>query len=78
MAITPAQIRAARALLGWTLDELSEKSGISRRTLTDLESGTHKPQRRTLDKLRACHAKHGIAFVSVDDQPGGVILIKPR
>ncbi|WP_281261465.1 helix-turn-helix domain-containing protein [Devosia naphthalenivorans] len=37
---SPAQIRAARALLNWSQADLANKSGTSRRTLATFESGT--------------------------------------
>jgi putative transcriptional regulator len=42
-----ARLRAARR---WTYDELAERSGLSRRTLIDLELG------RTIGSLQSWHA----------------------
>ena len=39
MPLTPAQCRAARALLDWTQDELAERAEVSRGTIRGFESG---------------------------------------
>ncbi|MBV9482818.1 MAG: helix-turn-helix domain-containing protein, partial [Acidobacteria bacterium] len=36
--IVPAQIRAARAMLEWSQEELAENSGVSLSTVRDVES----------------------------------------
>jgi transcriptional regulator with XRE-family HTH domain len=35
----PGQVRAARALLGWSQEELASKAGMSPRTILQLEKG---------------------------------------
>ena len=40
--ISPAQIRAARALLEWTRSDLCERSGVSLSTIADFERGRNK------------------------------------
>ena len=52
--LTPAQLRAARALVGWSRETLAEKAGVSAQTVTGFEllgadshcgraSGAHRP-----------------------------------
>lgn len=41
----------ARAEAGWTFDELSERSGVSRQTLLNLNSGKHAGDLKTWLKL---------------------------
>lgn len=36
--ITPSQVRAARALLGWSQETLADRCGISRRTVINIEN----------------------------------------
>src|SRR5262245_15786980 len=43
--LTPAQLRAARALLDWSQDTLAEKSGTSIEDVRDFESVGSKPKR---------------------------------
>jgi transcriptional regulator with XRE-family HTH domain len=40
--VSPAHVRASRAWLGWTLDDLEEKSGLSRDTISRFERGKQK------------------------------------
>jgi transcriptional regulator with XRE-family HTH domain len=37
--LTPPQVRAARALLGWSRTQLAKESGVPYGTLTDYENG---------------------------------------
>ena len=37
--VSPAQIRAARALLGWSQEDLAKRAGVSRGTVAALEKG---------------------------------------
>lgn len=75
-AISPAQCRAARELLGWTREHLSEVSGIPLRTLADFESANTKPRAITLTKLSEAFGQAGIAFVAVHGTVGGAVLIR--
>jgi transcriptional regulator with XRE-family HTH domain len=45
------RIRARRHTLGWTLDELSERSGVSRRMLVNVEQGVTNASIATLLRL---------------------------
>lgn len=51
--LTPPACRAARALLGWTLDDLSERVGISRDSLSRFEGGREmrESNRRTVAEV---------------------------
>ena len=42
MYVMPSHIRAARGWLGWNLDEMQEKSGLSRDTISRFERGKQK------------------------------------
>lgn len=77
--IIPAQIRAARALLGWSQEELATKAGIGLSTVRDVES-----QRRQLDTAAAteiCRTLEnaGVEFVPGSSQAGpGVRFVAGR
>jgi DNA-binding Xre family transcriptional regulator len=64
--ITSSQIRAARALLGWSREQLSEQCGVPVRTLDRLELGEGIPQRRTIDAVCAALEAAGVEFVTGD------------
>jgi transcriptional regulator with XRE-family HTH domain len=57
-----AQIRAARALLGWSQGYLAEGIGVSRPTVADIEGGKREPHPATLTVLMTELAAAGIDF----------------
>ena len=64
-ALTGAQIRAARALLNWTVSELSQRSGVSQSAISRAERVDDVPsmQGRNLNALRIAFETHGIEFI---------------
>ena len=71
--IVGAQIRAGRAALNWSIDELAERSGVSARTVMRLEAVDGLPPGRTqtLSEIEAALVAGGIQFIgSPDDDPG--------
>jgi transcriptional regulator with XRE-family HTH domain len=50
--ILPEQVRAARALLGWSQAALAVKAGISTTALNNIENGKADPKLSTLLALR--------------------------
>ncbi len=62
-AIFAAQVRAARAILGMTRDELAKASGVAPRTLADFESGARSPHRPTLAAIQRALEAAGVEFV---------------
>lgn len=60
---TIEQIRAARALLGWSQGELAEKSGLTQTSIARLENNTNKPNSATLDKITTALHNAGIEFI---------------
>ena len=71
--IVGAQIRAARALLNWSADDLATKIGITRQTIQRLEQHDGVPPSRsqTLDEIQRTLEAAGIEFIGTpDDKPG--------
>lgn len=60
--ISPAQVRAARAWLNWSQDQLSARSGISKRTIARYESGKTLAHPETIDLIRDVLEGEGIVF----------------
>jgi transcriptional regulator with XRE-family HTH domain len=75
-AISPEQCRAARALLGWTQEQLSDASGVPMRTVNNFESAATSPRASTTLLLVKAFRDAGVVFVSVLDAPGGVIRLR--
>lgn len=60
--IVPAQLRAARAWLGWSQDELAIKSGVSKHTIARYEQERSVAYDGTLAKLKSTLEAAGIRF----------------
>ncbi len=73
-AIHAAQVRAARALIGWTREQLAASSRVPMRTLARLELGEGEPQRRTLAAIRAALEAAGVEFIAENGGGAGVRL----
>jgi len=67
--MTPAQLRAARGLLGWTQDKLCEAAQVSGPTVRNFENGKITPHRATLAMMQQALEKAGIVFTN-GDEPG--------
>ena len=63
MQLTPAQCRAARALLDWTQDELAGRAEVSRGTIRGFESGQHALQRSTAAAVRRALEAGGVILL---------------
>ncbi|MGK7870979.1 helix-turn-helix domain-containing protein [Falsiroseomonas sp. E2-1-a20] len=75
-AISPAQVRAARALVGWTRDHLADASSVPVRTVARLEQAEGSPQRRTLAAIRCALEAAGVEFIAENGGGAGVRLRK--
>jgi transcriptional regulator with XRE-family HTH domain len=70
-----ARVRGGRTQRGWTLDELANRSAISRRLIVQIEQGTANPSLSTLLKLAAAL---GVTLTELlegppEDRPVGVV-----
>jgi predicted transcriptional regulator len=75
--ITSAQIRAARALLRWSSDDLSRQSGVGSATIKRIEvmAGVPSGQIRTLMAIKNALEKGGVQFVGDPEDRPGVRLV---
>ena len=76
--MTTRQIKAARALLGWSQADLAERSRVSEPTVARLESvdGELGGRESTADKIRAAIESAGIEFIQENGGGPGVRLRK--
>jgi transcriptional regulator with XRE-family HTH domain len=74
--ISAEQCRAARGLLGWTQNELAEKSGVGVVTVHQLEAQTSEPRRSTLEVIRRAFEAAGVEFIDENGGGPGVRLRK--
>ncbi|MDC9823891.1 PAS domain-containing protein [Devosia sp. ZB163] len=72
--LTHAQVRAARAYLGWTAIELAEKAGVSFSTVRRVEMpGRRAVRDANLDAIRDAFTRSGVRFVVHDDGAIGIV-----
>ena len=79
--VTIRQIKAARALLGWSQGDLAKNSSISEPTIARLESaeGQIAGRARTAEKIQSALEKGGVIFIDENGGGPGVRLRKrPR
>lgn len=70
--ISPAQCRAARALLSWTREQLAEASRVSKMTLADFETAKRQPYDRTLTDIQQALEEAGVEFIEQNGSGAGV------
>ena len=77
--ITSAQIRGARALLDWSRQVLSERSGIGISALMRLEASDGIPSGniKTFEAVQKTFEQAGIEFIGTPDDHPGVRLQNP-
>ncbi|MBS1032430.1 MULTISPECIES: helix-turn-helix domain-containing protein [Gluconobacter] len=75
-AICPAQVRAGRALIGWTQDKLASESGLPKRTIARIEGGESSPRSTTIAAIRTALEAAGVEFVPENGSGAGVRLRK--
>jgi predicted transcriptional regulator len=75
--ITSRQIRAARALLGWSQQQLADKAIVSLNALARLERGEVDPRISTLMAVQKALTEAGVEFLAADVKGEGVRLSNP-
>ena len=68
--MTGAQCRAARALLGWTINELADRAEVSSTSIVTFENERRSPHRGTLKSIRTALEAAGIRFLENGEGPG--------
>ena len=72
--ISPAQIRAARAMLGWKQTDLAAAAGVSEISIKNIERGKTDARTSTMAKIESAVADAGVLFldtgVNRDGGPG--------
>jgi len=60
---TIEQIRAARALLGWSQHDLADKAGLSQTGIARIENGTNQPNSKTITKIETAFDAADVEFL---------------
>jgi transcriptional regulator with XRE-family HTH domain len=76
--ITARQISAARALLGWSQQQLADKAIVSLNALARLEKGNVDSRVSTVAAVQKALTKAGIEFLIADQKGEGVRLKSPN
>lgn len=66
--MSPAQCRAARALLDWSQARLAASAGLDEAALRDFEAGRHDPPSGALEGVRSVLMRAGIVFTNENGQ----------
>ncbi|MBV8845302.1 MAG: helix-turn-helix transcriptional regulator [Bryobacterales bacterium] len=72
--ITGRQVRAARALAGWTQPDLATAAGISVIAVKNIERGISDPRQSTIAAIERAFRDKGVVFLDIDDGGEGVQL----
>lgn len=75
--VTSRQIRAGRALLGWTQQLLADRALVAVNSVRAVERDLSYPKSETVNAIRAALTKAGIVFLSDGEMGEGVRLAKP-
>jgi hypothetical protein len=67
--IDPVQLRMARAALGWTLQQLSERAKVHLNTVRRCELG-YETLTGTMQKIEEVFRKEGVIFIDETDDAG--------
>jgi transcriptional regulator with XRE-family HTH domain len=83
MVLTPAQLRAARTLAGWTREDLAKASGVGSATIKDFEAGRSSPTLDTIRKWKRALEQAGVILIddgakSDEGGPGARLKAKKR
>ncbi|GJE18787.1 helix-turn-helix domain-containing protein [Methylobacterium marchantiae] len=74
--ITPEYIRSARAMLGWSISDISERSGLSISTIKRVEGEAHCVKEQSYQLVINTLRTGGIRFFKLND--GTIALAKAR
>jgi transcriptional regulator with XRE-family HTH domain len=69
MSISPAQLKEARQLVGWSLSVVGGKSNLSASTISFFETGRRRPSPPVVSKIRKAFEVAGVEFTN-DGQSG--------
>ncbi len=70
MALTSSLCRSARALIGWTIEQLAEASGVGVSTIISFEAGQRVPIRSNQVALERAFVEAGVIFLEASMNEG--------
>jgi predicted transcriptional regulator len=76
--VTPREVRAARAFLGWTRQQFADRAIVALNTVIRLEQGVVDSRSSTLDSVRRVLEAAGIEFLSLREDSEGIRVRRGR
>lgn len=76
--MTPAQCRAARALINWTQPKLAEASGLGLSTIVDFEKERRIVSPEAEASIQIALERAGVIFVAENGEGAGVRIKKNK
>lgn len=79
--ITSGQVRAAKALLRWSGEDLAQKSGVSLSSIRRVESAEGIPEGqnlKTLLSIKLALEEGGVEFIGTPEDRPGVRLVNAK
>ena len=76
--ITPAQCRAARALIEWSQEQLAHASQLGLSTIRYFEKGYRVPTRSNREAIQKALEAAGVVFIAENGGGAGVRLARPK
>jgi transcriptional regulator with XRE-family HTH domain len=70
-----AEVRAARAVLGWSQTELAKKAGVTQRAISQLEKAATKARALTQDRIDKALRDAGLRLENLPN--GGFRIVVP-
>jgi transcriptional regulator with XRE-family HTH domain len=74
----PEQVRTARALLNWSLDQLAFAAGVHRNTISNFETGKYAGDPEKLAVIQRALESSGVIFVDENGEGAGARLRRFR
>ena len=74
--MTPAQCRAARALLQWSQDELAREAALNAVTVRNFENGKSAAQRASINMMRNALESAGVALLPEGAQTSAGVALR--
>lgn len=76
--VTPREVRAARAFLGWTRQQLADRAVVALNTVIRLEQGVVDSRSSTLQSIRKVLEAAGVEFLSLSEDGEGIRIRRRR
>jgi len=74
--MTPAQCRAARAMINWTQPQLAEAAGFGLSSVVDFEKDRRRVSSTAIGRIREALEAAGVVFLPENGNGPGVALRK--